>query len=72
MRCYEDSRSGVRAGIDAGCFTIAVPNFYTRSQDLSHADLILDSFEGMSVEEFFQTIKMKKAVKMYYSDFNFN
>ncbi len=53
----EDSGPGVRAGVDAGCFTIAVPNAYTLNHDLSHAHLRLDSFAGISVDQFFQMVK---------------
>lgn len=53
----EDSHSGVSAGVRAGCITIAVPNHYTQKQDLSHATLILDSFSGMDVDQFFQLLE---------------
>lgn len=38
----EDSSSGVRAAKAAGLYAIAVPNDYTRHQDLSMADAVLD------------------------------
>lgn len=50
----EDSDSGVRAGADAGCFTIAVPNIFTERQDLSRANLIIKSFAGINIEHFLQ------------------
>jgi beta-phosphoglucomutase-like phosphatase (HAD superfamily) len=57
----EDSRTGVTAGVDAGCFTIAVPNSYTQHQDLSHAHWIVDSFSDISVNNFLQMIsKLRK------------
>ena len=52
----EDSDSGVQAAISAGCFAIAVPNIYTRMQDLSKADLCIDSFAGMDLISFFQIV----------------
>ncbi|MBS0605719.1 MAG: HAD family hydrolase [Parachlamydiales bacterium] len=52
----EDSRPGVSAGRDAGCMTVAVPNRFTQKQDLAHAKLILNSFQGMEVAQFFQLI----------------
>ncbi len=39
----EDSLSGVRAARAAGIFVIAVKNDFTRSHDLSEADLVLQS-----------------------------
>lgn len=36
----EDSRSGVRAALDAGISVIAVPNEFTRHQDLSEAGYV--------------------------------
>lgn len=57
----EDSRSGVIAGIDAGCLTIAVPNSYTQYQDLSHAHLKVESFSTMSVDGFLKTVTDLKA-----------
>lgn len=47
----EDSYSGVKAGVDAGCITIAVPNRYTQYQDLSQAHFKIDSFEGIDYKD---------------------
>ncbi len=52
----EDSHSGVTAGVDAGCFTIAVPNSFTKQQDLSRAQYQINSFEDMSVDHFLKMI----------------
>jgi len=41
----EDSASGVTAAKRAGVRVIAVPNRYTRHQDLTHADLRVESLE---------------------------
>ncbi|HEX2578911.1 MAG TPA: HAD family phosphatase [Rhabdochlamydiaceae bacterium] len=51
----EDSQSGVTAGKSAGCVTVAVPNEYTRYQDLSHAHLVIESFSSLSVQQFLET-----------------
>ncbi len=42
----EDSRAGMTAAKAAGMHCIAVPNFYTRDQDLSAADLVLPTLAG--------------------------
>lgn len=52
----EDSRIGIKAAVSAGCFTIAVPNAFTKHHDLSQAHLQIDSFAGISVDEFFAMI----------------
>lgn len=38
----EDSNSGVRAAHAAGLFVIAVPNVFTRHQDLSKANMVME------------------------------
>jgi beta-phosphoglucomutase len=53
----EDSAAGVRAAVDAGCYAIAVPNAYTRTHDLSHANLRLNSFAGLSVNKFLELLQ---------------
>jgi HAD superfamily hydrolase (TIGR01509 family) len=45
----EDSANGARAAVDAGIFVIAVPNPVTRSLDLSHANVILPSLQGITL-----------------------
>lgn len=52
----EDSSTGVNSGVSAGCFTIAIPNIYTRDQDLSNAHLRIESFADINVDHFFQMI----------------
>lgn len=54
----EDSAPGATAAVTAGCFTIAIPNDYTRNQDLSHAHLRLDSLSGITPTQFFQKIEL--------------
>lgn len=48
---FEDSAHGIRAAKAAGIFCVAVPNEVTRSFDLSAADLLIESFEHMSLDE---------------------
>lgn len=55
----ENSAIGVCSGVSAGCFTIAVPNIYTREQDLSNAHLRMESFSDVSIDSFFQIIGRK-------------
>lgn len=52
----EDSRPGVSAAVSAGCITIAVPNDFTKSQDLSHAHCKIDSFDALDFDEFIKGI----------------
>ena len=54
----EDSCVGIAAAVSAGCFTIAVPNPYTRFHDLSEAHLQIDSFADMGVDDFFGKIEL--------------
>lgn len=56
----EDSNSGIRAGVSAGCFTIAIPNEYTRDHDLSQAHLRLETFDNVSIDQFFQMVEFVK------------
>ena len=55
----EDSSPGVTAGVRARCYTIAIPNEYTKRQDLSQAHWTLDSFSNMDVDTF-----LKKVAKV--------
>jgi HAD superfamily hydrolase (TIGR01509 family) len=45
----EDSESGVTAGSRAGCYVIALPTKFTKEQDFSNADLVLDGFEEIDL-----------------------
>jgi len=47
----EDSPNGVAAARAAGIFCVAFPNDVTRGLDLSQADLLLESFEDVTVGE---------------------
>lgn len=53
----EDSRSGISAAVAAGCITVAVPNDFTKRQDLSHAHFKIESFAGLNFNGFLQQIK---------------
>ncbi|MDQ3914227.1 MAG: HAD-IA family hydrolase [Actinomycetota bacterium] len=48
---FEDSPNGIRAAKAAGLFCVAVPNPVTSALDLSEADLLLTSFEEMSLDD---------------------
>lgn len=45
----EDSHHGCAAAKVAGLFCVVVPNDVTRSQDFSHADLVVDSLEEITI-----------------------
>jgi len=47
----EDSPNGVRAAKAAGIPTVAVPNPITRRLDLSDADVVLDTLDGVRVAD---------------------
>ena len=59
----EDSAPGVAAGVAAGCFTIAIPNDYTRNHEFSDADLQLESLKDIDVSGFLQTVLDSSAKK---------
>ena len=52
-RCVviEDSAHGVTAARAAGMSVVAVPNRVTTGQDFSHADLVLESLDQVSIDE---------------------
>jgi HAD superfamily hydrolase (TIGR01509 family) len=52
----EDSPHGVSAAKAAGMFCIAVPNEMTKNLSFDHADLVLPSLEGTSLEKLLQQI----------------
>jgi beta-phosphoglucomutase-like phosphatase (HAD superfamily) len=52
----EDSHTGVTAGVNAGCITIAIPSEYSKSHDLSRASLRLDSLSGFTIERFLEMV----------------
>lgn len=50
---FEDSAPGIESAKAAGLTVIGVPNRLTRHQDLSAADLVLDSLEEFSLSKVF-------------------
>jgi putative hydrolase of the HAD superfamily len=48
---FEDSPNGVRAAKAAGLYCVAVPNPVTSTLDLDEADLVLESFADVPLEE---------------------
>jgi len=46
----EDSPHGVAAAKAAGLYTVAVPNSITVNYDLSHADVVYDSLDELSID----------------------
>jgi HAD superfamily hydrolase (TIGR01509 family) len=47
----EDSAHGVRAAVDAGLFTVAIPHQWTAGSDVSMADRVISSLEEMTLSE---------------------
>jgi HAD superfamily hydrolase (TIGR01509 family) len=47
----EDSPNGIRAAKAAGIRCLGVPNAATAGLDLSEADLVVDTFEGLALED---------------------
>ncbi len=47
----EDSPNGITAARRAGVFAVAVPNAVSRTLDLSHADLMIDSLAANPLED---------------------
>lgn len=57
----EDSAPGISAAVAAGCITVAIPNSFTGDQDLSHADLRLQSLEGISLDALMKQIAHSRS-----------
>ncbi|HLB53208.1 MAG TPA: HAD family phosphatase [Chlamydiales bacterium] len=55
----EDSATGITSGKAAGCITIAIPNRFTADQDLSVANLQLDTLSEVSIEQFLHMVNEK-------------
>jgi HAD superfamily hydrolase (TIGR01509 family) len=53
----EDSPNGIRAANAAGLPCLCVPNEATAGLDLSEADLVVPTFEGLSVEEVWNDLR---------------
>ena len=52
----EDSHTGVTAGVNAGCFTVAIPNAFSKSHDLSRAALKLETLGGLTRKGFLNLV----------------
>lgn len=48
---FEDSPNGITAARSAGIYVIAVPNEITRTMNTSHADLEVDSFLDLDLNQ---------------------
>ena len=48
---FEDSPNGAQAGKAAGIYTVAVPNDVTRGWPFEHADRVVDSLGGVTVQQ---------------------
>lgn len=53
----EDAETGVKAAKNAKMKCIAIPNQYTRSQNFSRADLIVDSLREITIEKILKVMK---------------
>lgn len=58
----EDSPHGIAAAKRAGLYCVAVPNEVTRSLDLTAADLVIESFSEVTVEELVSRAEAQAAV----------
>ena len=57
----EDSKTGVRAAVSAGCFTIAIPTEATCKQDLSLAQVQMESLAELDPRDFFIFLEEKRS-----------
>lgn len=53
---FEDSPNGVLAAKRAGLHCVAVPNHVTRHLSLDHADMVIESFEAISLDDLISTL----------------
>lgn len=60
----EDSAPGVSAAVAAGCLTIAIPNEYTKRQNLSHAHFVVETLAGYSIDHFLLTFRTSAMASM--------
>ncbi len=51
---FEDSEHGVRAAKDAGIFCVAIPNKVTRCLPFTHADLVAESIDQYTLDQYQQ------------------
>lgn len=52
----EDSKTGVTSAVTAGCYTIAIPTKATSKQNLSLANMSVQSLSGLSCHAFFERV----------------
>ena len=55
MLVLEDSVFGSQAASSAGAFTVAVPTEYSRDQDYSHADAVVDRLDSPEMLRWIKT-----------------
>lgn len=48
----EDGLNGIRSGKSTGCLAIAVPSYFTKGQDFSEADVVVDGLEDKRLYNF--------------------
>lgn len=53
----EDSPNGIKAAKEAGCIAVAIPNEFTKGQDLSRADLIVERLDNQKLFDFILKIR---------------
>ncbi len=58
MLVLEDSVFGSRAAVAAGAFTVAVPTEYSRDQDYSHADVVIDRLDSPQVLQWINGVQL--------------
>jgi HAD superfamily hydrolase (TIGR01509 family) len=58
---FEDSPNGILAARRAGLFCVAVPSTLTKQSDTSLADIVLGSFEDLSLRELIEKIEELKV-----------
>jgi beta-phosphoglucomutase-like phosphatase (HAD superfamily) len=54
---FEDTMVGVHSALNAGCLSVAIPNEFTKYQNLSQADMVIESLEGTTPEAFLDEIR---------------
>jgi len=54
---FEDSPTGVRAAKNAGIYCAAIPNPITAKMDISHADVIFNSFTEVDLHEIMRNLE---------------
>jgi beta-phosphoglucomutase-like phosphatase (HAD superfamily) len=55
----EDSPNGIRAAKTAGISCLCIPNDATAELDLSGADLVVPTFEGLSIDDVWNALRRR-------------